>query len=169
MLISKKQFEDLPEKYKIYFESNDIKVKTFGQSGGANQALKEGKEEYLQDSIGMNRIKKLKNNHPCLKNMNLQYKIMNLFLCPKEDIKDFKILIPFCGVLSEYIPAMALGIPEENITGIEISKEYCEIGEARKAYWTKHNFYFKEAKSELADIKNKVSEKEKNSKIKKLF
>lgn len=104
--------------------------------------------------------KPLKNNHPTLKNMNLQYKIMNLFLCPKEDIKDFKILIPFCGVLSEYMSAMALGIPEENITGIEISKEYCEIGEARKAYWTKHNFYFKEDKEKRNELKDKAIKKE---------
>lgn len=113
--------------------------------------------------------KTLKNNHPTLKNMNLQYKIMNLFLCPKEDIKDFKILIPFCGVQSEYMSAMALGIPEENITGIEISKEYCEIGEARKAYWTKHNFYFKEDKKEAKELKENAIKKDSQITGKKLF
>lgn len=65
--------------------------------------------------------------------------------------------------------AMALGIPEENITGIEISKEYCEIGEARKAYWIKHNFYFKEYRLNLSDFKDNAEKKEKADKIKKLF
>jgi len=94
---------------------------------------------------------------------------MNLFLCPKEDIKDFKILIPFCGVQSEYIPAMALGILEENITGIEISKEYCEIGDARKEYWIKHNFYFKEDKKEKEELKNEAIKKDSQVTGKKLF
>ena len=111
----------------------------------------------------------VKNNHPTLKSLKLNYSLINLFLCPKEDIKDFKILIPFCGVQSEYMSAMALGIPEKNITGIEISKEYCEIGEARKAYWIKHNFYFKEDKGNLNNFKDTAENKEKTDKIKKLF
>jgi len=116
----------------------------------------------INTSSGKERLVKefVKNNHPTLKNMNLQYKLMNLFLCPKEDIKDFKILIPFCGVQSEYIPAIALGILEENITGIEISKKYCEIGDARKEYWIKHNFYFKEDKKEKEELKNEAIKKD---------
>lgn len=149
--------------------SGSIKEKSFGQSNQAKAEILRGNDSFKGNQNGMNNVKRIKNTHPTLKNMNLQHKIMNLFLCPKEDIKDFKILIPFCGVQSEYMSAMALGIPEENITGIEISKEYCEIGEARKSYWTKHNFYFKETKKEANELKEEAIKKDKQVTGKKLF
>ena len=84
-----------------------------------------------------------------------------------------KLLIPFCGVLSEYLPAMSLGIPEENITGIEINERYCKIGEARKKYWTKNDFYFKLDKKEFTKKKQELEKKkikeDKKYKKKKLF
>lgn len=140
------------------------KVSKFERNAGCDklnekQYSNDGRDKHIEnpyqrhDSVA-------KNNHPTLKSMSLNYKLINLFLSPKEDIKDFKILIPFCGVLSEYIPAMAHGLLEDNITGIELSEDYCSIGKARREYWLENDFYFKEDKKDFNKIKNEVLKKE---------
>ena len=98
------------------------------------------------------------NNHATLKPLNLCNKIFSLFHLP---IEQQKVLIPFSGVASEYIGVMSTGIPEENITGIEISEEYCEIGKARVKYWKEHDFYFTKESKEQSKVKNNI-EKNKN-------
>jgi len=44
-----------------------------------------------------------------------------------------RILIPFAGVMSEAIAAMLAGW--EEIVAIELSQEYCDIGQTRFGYW----------------------------------
>jgi hypothetical protein len=46
-----------------------------------------------------------------------------------------QVLVPFSGVCSEVLGLVKAGFNPDNITGIEISKEYVEIGLARLNYW----------------------------------
>jgi len=73
------------------------------------------------------------NNHPTIKPMSLNYRILQLFRLP---MIPQHIYIPFSGVASEIIPAMKLGF--DKITACEINAEYVEIARARIEYW-KHN------------------------------
>jgi len=105
----------------------------YGQSGGAQEALKRGEDEYIQEgNFGMNSIKQVRNAHPTLKPISLTTKIMTLFKLP---IDDQRVYIPFTGTFSEVIGAVKAGIKEENIDGCELSEEYVKIGQARLAYW----------------------------------
>ncbi len=89
-----------------------------------------------------------RNNHPTLKSIILNKKLLNLFILP--DKNNYKILNPFSGVNSEYIGMLANTIKEENITAIEINKDYVDIGKVRVDFWKDVDF----------------SEYEKNKKIK---
>jgi hypothetical protein len=71
-----------------------------------------------------------KNNHPTLKPISLNEKILRLFKTPNPQ----KILIPFAGSGSEVIGAYKAGF--EDIQGCEINKEYVKIAEARIKHWT---------------------------------
>jgi DNA modification methylase len=71
------------------------------------------------------------NNHPTLKSIDLVAKLSKLFLQPYE----MQVLVPFSGVCSEVLGLVKAGFNPDNITGIEISKEYVEIGLARLNYW----------------------------------
>jgi hypothetical protein len=73
-----------------------------------------------------------KNNHPTVKPISLAKHLATLLLPPKE-YAPRRILVPFAGVGSECIGAFLAGW--EEIVGIEIGKEYCEIAEARLEYW----------------------------------
>ncbi len=72
-----------------------------------------------------------KNNHPTVKPIALNEKILRLFKTPNKQ----KILIPFAGSGSEIVGAYNAGF--EYIKGCEINKEYIEIANARIGYWTK--------------------------------
>ena len=71
------------------------------------------------------------NSHPTLKSIDLVAKLSKLFLQPYE----MQVLVPFSGVCSEVLGLVKAGFNPDNITGIEISKEYVEIGLARLNYW----------------------------------
>jgi DNA modification methylase len=106
--------------------------KIYAQSGGAPARLASGEEEYKQDSIGMNRIRKVKNNHPTVKPIDLTRYLAGLILPPKE-YSPRRILIPFAGTGSEAIGAFLAGWDE--ITAVELEEEYVEIGNARIEHW----------------------------------
>ncbi len=44
-------------------------------------------------------------------------------------------MVPFAGVASEMIGAAMAGW--EEVVGIELSEQYCEVGRSRIDYWTK--------------------------------
>jgi len=67
-----------------------------------------------------------------------------------------KVLIPFSGVFSEKIAFLAHGYLDENITTIEISEDYSEIGFARQKFWTENNFFFKDEKTMQSKIKDSI-------------
>jgi len=111
----------------------DMPDTVFGQSGGAQSKLAQGEEEYLQDSIGLNRIKRVKNPHPTVKPIDL-IKHLATLLRPPAEFKS-NLLIPFSGSGSEMIGALLAGW--DRVIGVEIEKESCEIAVKRIKHWTK--------------------------------
>jgi site-specific DNA-methyltransferase (adenine-specific) len=106
------------------FGLEDLNYKYFGQSGGSQQALKEGKTEYLQKNhIGLNVIKKVKNNHPTVKPIKLMEYLVKLIT--KENMV---ILDPFIGSGTTAIACIKLN---RRFIGIEKEPEYVEIANAR--------------------------------------
>lgn len=76
------------------------------------------------------RWKPLKNNHPTLKPIKLNERILKLFKIPNEQ----KIIYPFAGSGSEIIGGIKAGFT--NWVGCEINPDYVEIAKARIDYWT---------------------------------
>jgi len=98
--------------------------KLMARSGGAQQAEKEGKEEYLQNHIGLNRISKVKNNdHPTVKPIQLGSYLVTLGSREGDVTLD-----PFCGSGSFCISAYN---SSRHFIGIEKEKSTHEIAEAR--------------------------------------
>ena len=72
----------------------------------------------------------IKNNHPTLKPIKLNERILKLFKTPNEQ----KIIYPFAGSGSEIIGGIKAGFT--NWVACEINTEYVEIAKARIEYWT---------------------------------
>lgn len=72
------------------------------------------------------------NGHPTLKPIALTEYLARLILPPKE-YSPRRILVPFSGSGSEMIGAHRAGW--EEITGVEMTEEYCQIAEARLKHW----------------------------------
>jgi len=108
---------------------NELEDSLMARSGGAQQAERNGETEYLQSHIGMNRISTVKNNHPTLKPIALNKRILSLFKTPNEQ----KILYPFAGTFSEVIGGYLAGFT--NYEGCELEEAWITIGEARFSYW----------------------------------
>ena len=105
-----------------------MEEKLFGQSGGATQALKEGKSEYIQkDHIGLNKIKIVKNNHPTVKPIKLFEWLIKLITREGHIVLD-----PFIGSGTTIIAAHNTG---RKCVGIEKEEEYIEIAKRRRAHW----------------------------------
>lgn len=100
-----------------------LEEKLLARSGGAQGAENNGEEEYLQDHIGLNRITKMKNNHPTVKPIALMEYLVNLV-----SRENAVVLDPFAGSGSTLIACKKLG---RQYIGIELDPEYCKIAEAR--------------------------------------
>lgn len=72
----------------------------------------------------------VKNNHPTLKPIKLNERILKLFKTPNEQ----KIIYPFAGSGSEIIGGIKAGFT--NWVGCEINHDYVEIAKARIDYWS---------------------------------
>jgi DNA modification methylase len=72
----------------------------------------------------------VKNNHPTLKPIKLNERILKLFKTPNEQ----KIIYPFAGSGSEIIGGIKAGFT--NWVGCEINPDYVEIAKARIDYWS---------------------------------
>lgn len=70
-----------------------------------------------------------KNNHPTLKPIELNYRILSLFKTPNDQV----ICYAFAGAGSEIIGGIKAGF--ENWHGCEINQEYVDIANARIKYW----------------------------------
>lgn len=71
-------------------------------------------------------------NHPTMKPITLTRYLATLLL-PPDLYSPRRLLVPFAGVASEMIGAYLAGW--EEIVGIEMSQEYCDIGEMRLKWW----------------------------------
>jgi len=93
-------------------------------------------------------VKPVANVHPTLKPIRLCEYLARLLLPPVQD-KPRRICIPFAGSGSEMIGAHLAGWDE--VIGVEISEEYCEIGRKRLAFWSQFGSY--EAAMKAAKVK----------------
>lgn len=74
-----------------------------------------------------------RNPHPTVKPISLTKYLATLLLPPVE-YAPRRLLVPFSGVASEIIGGFLAGW--EEVVGVEITKEYIPIAEARIEYWT---------------------------------
>jgi DNA modification methylase len=102
----------------------DLEDRLMARSGGAQQAEKDGKDEYLQNHIGLNRISKVKNDHPTVKPLALMEYLCNLLKPPTGGV----LIDPFMGSGTTLRAAKDLG---RKAIGIEIEERYCEIAAKR--------------------------------------
>ena len=93
--------------------------KIYARSGGAQGAELRGETEYKQNSIGLNRISKVQNNHPTVKPLALMKYLCKLATPPKGIILD-----PFVGSGTTCVGAKELGF---GYIGIEKESKYAEI------------------------------------------
>jgi len=108
----------------------DLEDVNYGQSGGARQKLKEGKDEYLQDHIGLNKIKKVKNDIATLKPINLMRYLVRLVTPPEGTVLD-----PFAGSGTTGIACVIEGF---DYILIEKRKRFAKvIAPKRIEYWSK--------------------------------
>lgn len=110
----------------------DLPDVPYAVSDGARKSLERGNDEYMQDSIGYNRVSIRKNNHPTMKPIALA-KYLATLLLPPESYGPRRLLVPFSGVGSEMIGAMQAGW--EHIVGIEFTPEYVDLAHKRMEYW----------------------------------
>jgi len=113
---------------------NRFGKKKHAHSGGAQKAIKEGKNYNAGQTLGLNRVKELANNHPCLKPIDLCRYLALLLLPPAQKGKTRRMLVPFSGAGSEMIGARLAGW--DHVTGIEINSRYAKIAKARIEHWT---------------------------------
>ena len=97
--------------------------KLYARSGGAQGRENEGEEEYLQDSLGYNRISKVKNNHPTVKPLELMRYLVRL-VTPPEGV----VLDPFMGSGTTGIASLEQGF---KFLGIEKEEDYIKLSEER--------------------------------------
>ena len=107
----------------------------FAYGGGANGAINKGLDEYNKSqTIGLQKIHKVKNNHPTLKPIKLNERILKLFKTPNEQ----KICYPFAGSGSEVIGGIKAGF--KDYVGCELNQEYIDIANARIKHWTSQEY-----------------------------
>jgi hypothetical protein len=82
-----------------------------------------------------------RNVHPTVKPLSLTRHLASLLLPPKE-YEPRRIFIPFAGVASECVGADLAGF--EEVSAVELSAEYCRIGEARRRFWACNAGLFEE-------------------------
>lgn len=79
-------------------------------------------------------MNKIRNTHPTVKPISLSEYLAKMLL-PPASYAPRRILVPFAGVASECIGAHRAGW--EEIVGVELMAEYCDIGQARIDHWCK--------------------------------
>jgi len=102
----------------------ELEAKNFGFSGGANNAIKNNKNKYLQNHIGLNKVSKMTNSHPTVKPLKLMEYLCTLTRTPTGGV----VLDPFMGSGTTGIACINT---ERDFIGIEREAEYVKIAEAR--------------------------------------
>jgi len=126
--------------HKCNYEQDDVtlyhyepKVSGSERNAGLNgfdekQYSHDGREKPIENAYQRN-DSIAKNNHPTLKPIELNYRILKLFKLPTDQ----KICYPFAGSGSEIIGGIKARF--ENWVGCEINPEYVAIANARIKYW----------------------------------
>lgn len=106
-----------------------FEAKAHGMSGGAQGALAKGEEYGAAQTIGLNRIVKVKNVHPTVKPLGIMRYLIRLVTPPGGIVLD-----PFAGSGTTICAAALEGF---HALGIEREEEYAKIAEARLSHWRK--------------------------------
>lgn len=126
--------------HKCNFEKEDYDIYNYqpkvsksernaGCDGEPQQYSHDGRKTPIENPYQRNNSVAV-NNHPTLKPIALNEKILKLFKTPNDD----KIVYPFAGSGSEIIGGIKAGF--KNWVGCEINPDYVEIAKARIDYWT---------------------------------
>lgn len=110
------------------FDLKDEAPSREANSGGASRFFYVAKPSQKERNIGLDNI----NNHPTVKPIDLNTWLASLLLPPKS-VSNRRILVPFSGSGSEMIGAIKAGWDE--VVGVEMNKEYCQIAESRLKHW----------------------------------
>ncbi len=114
---------------KVSKRERDAGLEGFEEKAVGTYAQDEWSRENMNSKPTFN-----KNTHPTLKPISLTTYLAKLILPPKLD-QPRRLLVPFAGSGSEVIGGFKADWDE--VVGIEQSKEYCEIAEARIKHWIK--------------------------------
>jgi hypothetical protein len=104
----------------------------FDEKMSANLPMRSAEIEsdnIANDGTKTHRETTTRNNHPTLKPIELNYRILSLFKTPNDQT----ICYAFAGAGSEIIGGIKAGF--ENWHGCEINQEYVDIANARIKYW----------------------------------
>lgn len=105
-----------------------VEEKSFGMSGGANQSIDKGEDQYgSAQSIGLNRVTKRRNSHPTVK----PRAVMQHFLSDLETDKG-AVVDPFMGSGTTGMACLRTG---HDFIGIEREEEYAKIADSRIRHW----------------------------------
>ncbi len=111
------------------------KVSKKERNAGCEEMEAKPNNKYAQDkwtieNMGFAKSEPATNNHPTLKPIALNEKILKLFKTPNDQ----RIIFPFGGAGSEIIGGIKAGFT--NWSACEINPEYVEIAKARIEHWT---------------------------------
>lgn len=128
------------------------------EAGLGETGLKESSQRYgltgstEETGHGPHKHHKNYNSHPTVKPLSL-CKYLATLLLPPVEYAPRRLFVPFAGVGSEQIGAHLAGW--EEIEGVELTKEYIPINEARVKYWQKRGDISRKPKNSLpANVKN---------------
>lgn len=107
-------------------------LKAFGMSNQAKAEIKRGSVDFENSGLGVNSVKLIHNNHPTVKPIDLTRWMASLLL-PPSSVEPRRLLVPFSGSGSEMIGAMQAGWDE--VIGVEMNADYCNIAENRINHW----------------------------------
>ena len=117
------------------------------------QGYSDQQKENKDRDIELNKSKKVKNDHPTVKPIDLCRYLATLILPPERETSR-KILVPFSGSGSEMIGALLAGW--DYVVGIELDENYIDIAEKRILYWTKEQIDDKVEEESKDDKQNNL-------------
>ncbi len=128
-ILHKCDFEE--NEHDLYFYNPKVSKseRNAGCDGEEQQYSHDGRNKEIENPYQRNKSVAI-NNHPTLKPIKLNERILKLFKTPNEQ----KIIYPFAGSGSEIIGGIKAGFI--NWVGCEISPDYVEIAKARIDYWS---------------------------------
>ena len=120
------------EPHDLYFYQPKVSKseRNAGCDGDEQQYSHDGRDKEIENPYQRNKSVAI-NNHPTLKPIKLNERILKLFKTPNEQ----KIIYPFAGSGSEIIGGIKAGF--KNWQGCELSEDYVEIAKARIEHWSK--------------------------------